>query len=571
MSLSGSILRSDNFAPVAGVTVTLRPGGATAITDAAGNFVFDPAPGFDTYTATPTLAGYVFTPESETFVYDKALGLSFAALPAPTPDPAVRSTRTWRDVFSVRVDAHPAGPVTPVLAVANRRYTTHPDDEPANLDFAPWLQSISATAAIAWWPWGGASIAQPLGQIVATNRNGVLDWTLAEDWRDRRIDVRNGSTRDAYGSHQVLASAYIDRVEADPAVLRLRLRAVAEYLALRLSTRYSSANAQIDQRPRPITLGAACWVRPVLVDPDLHRYDVADAAYHSAVAYDDGVIAPSTPTPTGFQLFSAPSGDLIARVTGQTIDGLQTDTLGRFVRWIVQRYTPPIPLDAASLDAVSAVAGTLAWTSGGSEVDGLSLLGLALDTVGAAAFEGMDGALHFRRISDPWTAVDPQPINGRVSGVSIELDRAPGLSTAAEIANNPGAGGVPPGGYPSADPAINDSLSRDVIRIEYSGAALHRTYASEASLRTARRIIAADAAAAQTELNRVVGMYTRRWWFFRFRIDGADPVQPGDVRILQFPRYGLAGGIPVMIVSARAGVVGIAVYDVIAWGTFTPP
>jgi hypothetical protein len=154
----------------------------------------------------------------------------------------------------------------------------------------------------------------------------------------------------------------------------------------------------------------------------------------------------------------------------------------------------------------------------------------------------------------------------------MDLDRAPGLTTSAEIASNPDAALVPPGGYPGVGAAINDALSRETIRITYTGAALHPVYAREAGLRGPLRIIAADTAQAQAELNRVVGLYTRRWWWFRFRLAGPAPgLEPGSVRLLRDRRFGLSGGVPVLIASVRRSLSGQPSSDVIAWGTLTPP
>lgn len=476
-----------------------------------------------------------------------------------------------RLVLTARVEG------SPTLTLSNGRYASHPTDTPANRDWRPVLSAVSSTTAVTFWTWGGVGIAQPLGELAALNLDGGLDWALVEDWRDRRIELRSGGDLQAYAEHGVLASAYIDRIEADPTLLKLKLKPVLEYLDLPLTTRYTSANAQIDQRWRPVSIGAAgAWVRPILTDPaPVYKYDLCDGDF-SVIAgvYEQGGLASYTATPTGFQLLVPPVGELIGRVVGQTIDGLPTDTLGRLVRWLVQRYpSPTIPIDTTSLDAVSAAAGvSLSWTNQGEEASGLELLQLALDTSGAGVYESTAGALRFARLVDPWSVSSPPEIVGLKGGVAMDLDRAPGLTTSAEIASNPDAALVPPGGYPGVDPAINDALSRETIRITYTGAALHPVYAREAGLRGPLRIIAADTAQAQAELNRVVGLYTRRWWWFRFRLAGPAPgLEPGSVRLLRDRRFGLAGGVPVLIASVRRSLSGAPTSDVIAWGTLTPP
>jgi ABC-type transport system substrate-binding protein/DNA-binding beta-propeller fold protein YncE len=69
---------------VAGVTVTLNPGGLTASTDSSGIFTFSGVfPG--TYTLTPTKAAYAFTPVSQPAVVGAAdvSGITFTALTGP--------------------------------------------------------------------------------------------------------------------------------------------------------------------------------------------------------------------------------------------------------------------------------------------------------------------------------------------------------------------------------------------------------------------------------------------------------------------------------------------------------
>jgi hypothetical protein len=556
---------------VSGVEVTLSledgPSGAALrgtlvrLSDAAGIATFGDV--------TVDLPGeYVLRAEGAPLGLNPATSSSFRV---GLGEQALAMRPSGRQVLTARVIG------SPTLALSNGRYASHPTDTPANQDFLPRLRSVSSTTAVSFWPWGGASIAQPIGELAALNLDESLDWTLAQDWRDRRIELRNGGDLAAYASHPVLASAYIDRIEADPSALKLRLKPVLEYLDLPLTTRYTSANPQIDQRWRPVAIGAPfAWVRPILTDPaPVWKYDLCDGDFSSiAGVYEVGGLASYTATVTGFQLLVAPAGELIARVTGQTIDGLATDTLGRLVRWLVQRFpSPTIPIDTTSLDAVSTAAGvTLSWTNNGEEASGLDLLGLALDTCGAGVYESTAGALRFARLVDPWTVSSPPEITGITGGVAVELDRAPGLSTSAEIASNPDAALVPPGGYPGADPGINDALSREAIRISYTGAALHPVYAREAGKRGPLRIIAASTSQAQSELNRVVGLYTRRWWWFRFRVAGGAPgLEPGMVRLLRARRFGLAGGVPVLIASVRRSLTGQPNSDIVAWGTFTPP
>ena len=63
VSISGNILGDPGEVPLAGVTLTLTPGGATAMTDASGNYSFS-AVSEGQYVITPELADYTFSPES---------------------------------------------------------------------------------------------------------------------------------------------------------------------------------------------------------------------------------------------------------------------------------------------------------------------------------------------------------------------------------------------------------------------------------------------------------------------------------------------------------------------------
>jgi Calx-beta domain/Carboxypeptidase regulatory-like domain/Pectate lyase superfamily protein len=82
-TISGHVVYGNNVG-LPGVTVALTGGqSATATTDAAGNFTFKSLPGGASYTLTPALAGYVFTPASQSFddlSADKSA--AFSAAPA---------------------------------------------------------------------------------------------------------------------------------------------------------------------------------------------------------------------------------------------------------------------------------------------------------------------------------------------------------------------------------------------------------------------------------------------------------------------------------------------------------
>lgn len=83
-SLSGTITNDASGLALSGVELTLDPGGATAVSDSAGNYTFANVTAGQ-YTLTPTLAGYTFSPPSYTLDLEGlAMGVDFTATPNGT-------------------------------------------------------------------------------------------------------------------------------------------------------------------------------------------------------------------------------------------------------------------------------------------------------------------------------------------------------------------------------------------------------------------------------------------------------------------------------------------------------
>jgi hypothetical protein len=124
LSISGQVTAESSG--LAGVTVTLSGTiSASTTTDADGNYSF-PVPAGGTYTVTPSLAGYTFSPESQTFnnaTQNQTADFSIATVttpgspppdltpappPTPTPPPVISGSATncndisgtWTDDYS---------------------------------------------------------------------------------------------------------------------------------------------------------------------------------------------------------------------------------------------------------------------------------------------------------------------------------------------------------------------------------------------------------------------------------------------------------------------------------------
>ncbi|MBK6724449.1 MAG: hypothetical protein IPG58_14620 [Acidobacteria bacterium] len=147
MSISGNVQQFVQGGPntnLAGVLITAQPGGATATTNASGNFTIAGVPG-TTYTLTPTMAGKVFDPVSRVVTSTaNVTGVNFIAYNSPGGIP--------RNIFVVNSHATPGNPVTVPIRMTSQgteKVMTFSIDYPLEKLFSPVVTCGASTPGCA--------------------------------------------------------------------------------------------------------------------------------------------------------------------------------------------------------------------------------------------------------------------------------------------------------------------------------------------------------------------------------------------------------------------------------------
>ncbi|MBK6723597.1 MAG: hypothetical protein IPG58_10115 [Acidobacteria bacterium] len=147
MSISGNVQQFVQGGPntnLAGVLITAQPGGATATTNASGNFTIAGVPG-TTYTLTPTMAGKVFDPVSRVVTSTaNVTGVNFIAYNSPGGIP--------RNIFVVNTHATPGNPVTVPIRMTSQgteKVMTFSIDYPLEKLFSPVVTCGASTPGCA--------------------------------------------------------------------------------------------------------------------------------------------------------------------------------------------------------------------------------------------------------------------------------------------------------------------------------------------------------------------------------------------------------------------------------------
>lgn len=229
-------------------------------------------------------------------------------------------------------------------------------------------------------------------------------------------------------------------------------------------------------------------------------------------------------------------------------------------------------LDTTALAAIDTATGyAIGWHSIGTEVRGIDLVRDAAVSFGVGLFTSADGKIKPVQLAEPAVSADYELDELSILDVTVEVDRAPGLSTRMEYGRNyaPHTSDDMAGIAPTSTAAvlIRAELQRDVLTVTTTET-LDAIY-SDATDRPPIRSLLASQADAQAEIDRLCALYTVPRAFYTVRAfieDGsAHEIEPGDTVAVTHSRYGLSGGKNLLVVGARSDFVSEAV-DLVLWG-----
>ena len=227
-------------------------------------------------------------------------------------------------------------------------------------------------------------------------------------------------------------------------------------------------------------------------------------------------------------------------------------------------------LDTAALAAIDTAAGyAVGWHSLGGEVRGIDLVSLAAQSFGCAIFQDANGDLVPVRLAAPAVSADFELDELQILEVTWEADEAPGLSTRMHYGRNysphtdDDVGGLSAATYPD----LRAELKSDV-RTVTTTETLDAIYA-DAEDRDPLPSILSEEVDAQTEIDRICALYTQPRAFYTvkaFAESGTThTIEPGHTVQVTHSRYGLSGGVNLLVVAARSDFLGNVV-DLVLWG-----
>jgi hypothetical protein len=263
-------------------------------------------------------------------------------------------------------------------------FATRPTDTPANQPFRGVLQSFKFTRSIMQSDIG--QFTTGTGTLVISNADAAYDFlplSYAVDGRPITIKVgrRDRAYADAFSLARLTASGW----NIDTNSITIDLEDFSYKLEVPIQpniyggTGGADGGADLTGKRKPLVLGKALNITPVLLVPNLLIYQVHDGSTQAVDAvYDRGVqlnagsdvanysaLAAASVTAGQyatcralglFKLGSSPSGTVTADVRGENAGGY-IETTADIARWALRTRTSlvdPDDLDVASFDAVNA-------------------------------------------------------------------------------------------------------------------------------------------------------------------------------------------------------------------------
>lgn len=223
-----------------------------------------------------------------------------------------------------------------LLRFASETYTTQPTDTPANTTYEGRIRQGAAfevARAVSFWPWGNSGAGSSLGQLEIIDPNDEYAALFSDDYRDQPVRLLLVEPGAPLSSAVVVAEGLLERVEATEDAKRVFLSPKSKLLEVPLQRRLFLPNAveSAANGPRPVLIGAARQLEPVLFDEFGQRYAVSDTAVQTiAVVRDRGDPLEIVGSPGDWSYLPDSSGvDLNAEPVGKlTVDASSSTGAG---------------------------------------------------------------------------------------------------------------------------------------------------------------------------------------------------------------------------------------------------
>lgn len=450
----------------------------------------------------------------------------------------------------------------PVTRLSDVDWLTSPGDLPANARYEGLIaEGVSLISEINFWPWGGDPVTQTsAAECVVLDAEGLLDSLALSGASGMPVQIRAGSSAGMLADTSAVFRFTVDRIEInDDGSKTVHFRDAHDDLDETINRGVFMPNiAALAWKPQPVVIGAVASVPAMGANSDATAMFVADGLVYADAVMDRGdLMEPGTfsLSPDGQQLImkSPPVTPVVADLSsvgpGQrpaTLQQAMADIMGRLGK------TSWSGSDCAAVDAATGYAGVGYYA--GNAITGRDAMNAILPSYGAACYQDATGVLRFTRVVAPETISGAPAFELTANDLAEDLlavpDDAPNLTR--RMAYRPNAQALAASDLVTdvvdVPQARRDELSGLFRAQVYGGGVLHQHY---------RRADAADpvislfwhAADAQSEIDRVVGMYRQQRFFYQVIVRGDQNLapQPGQIGRLTYPRYGLEEGKAVLV------------------------
>lgn len=250
-----------------------------------------------------------------------------------------------------------AGLYTIGAATSNaQRFATEPvftlsTSTPASAYFKPrvLLGDITLRRKASAWPMAGSGADFSVGEVLLANDDNALEYLRDLIVRDRTISIRYGTPAQATKPENctLWLSAIVDRIEFRDRVVAVKVADLRSRLnkPLQTTTYTSASDAPVVDRAKPVTLGKAVNVEPVLYDSANRRYDVHDDADIMVLevtdqADPDVLITDYRQYSSGFSTTVSHVGKTAATLYGEsTVYADQIGADGDMTTWVAGAFT----------------------------------------------------------------------------------------------------------------------------------------------------------------------------------------------------------------------------------------
>lgn len=452
------------------------------------------------------------------------------------------------------------------LRLASEDFLSSPSDQPANASYQGVIgaEGLATVASVSFWPWAAAS-RNGAAQVRVFDSDGSLDAAALSSARNQAVRVRQATVGGTLSDSEAVARYVLDRIEIeDDGAKVLVLRDAHDDLDEPLSQAVflPSQGEGIAWKPQAVVIGAVRSLPGVAVNSDATQQWLCDSSLSSVSAVMDrgALIAPDTgyvlaPERRQLALASPPVGPVVVDASTEggmrpaTLRSALADVFGRVMKsaWASQ--------DAEAIDASTGYAGIGFYAGDGSTPR--EALARILPSYAADWWQDGDGTLRLSRLVDPDSRADAAldfllDWSELAEELAVSPDLAPNLSRRMAYQQNAlvlGAGDLI-SDLVQLPPALRQQLTSPYRGIAYSGGPLAACYAHAETAEPVTSLFDRRED-AQTELDRVIALYSKPRRFYAGRITGRTDLQfrPGQIGRITYTRYGLQAGRKVLVTS----------------------